>query len=112
MSARREIDYIRVIDDTRLELEQAGNPAFVVAILNGAGELHRSPMVFATIGPADDHARRLAAGAADGESVLIVNRSASATRAMFAVIEPKSLRKLHQRLEVIEEPLAESEGPI
>lgn len=112
MTSQGELDYARVINGTRLELEQAGNPSYVVVIVDEAGDFHLSPVVFATIGPANDHALRLAPDAAAGEHVVIINRSADGERAMFTVVEPKTIRKLHQHLEVIEETFAESEGPL
>ena len=107
-----DVDFVRVINGTRLELEQAGNPSYVVVVLDGEGQVHLSPMVFATIGPANDHASRLSAEAYPGEQVLIINRSAAGRRAMFTVVEPKTIRTLFQRLEVIEETFAETDGPI
>jgi hypothetical protein len=107
-----EVDFVRVINGTRLELEQAGNPSYVVVIVDGEANVHLSPMVFATIGPANDHATRLVAESYPGEQVLIINRSAAGKRAMFTVVEPKTIRKLFQRLEVIEETFAETDGPI
>jgi hypothetical protein len=104
--------YVGLINGTRLELEQAGNPSYVVVIVDAAGEAHLSSMVFATSGPANDHAARLASHTVEGERVLIVNRSEAGRRAMFTVVEPKTLRKLHQQLEVIEQTFAESEGPL
>ena len=113
MTARgAPVDYVRIINGVRLDLESAGNPAFVVVILDGTGEARRSPMVFATVGPSADHAVRLARDTAPGEQAFVVGRSAAGRRAMFTVVEPKSLKKLHQRLEVIEETFAETDGPI
>jgi hypothetical protein len=31
---------------------------------------------------------------------------------MFTIVDPKTLKKLHQRLEVIEESFVETDGPI
>ena len=61
---------------------------------------------------APDLLRHLSAEAYPGEQVLIINRSAAGKRAMFTVVEPKTIRKLFQRLEVIEETFAETDGPI
>ena len=105
------LDFVRVISQARLELETAGNPSYVVVIIDEAGETHLAPMVFSTVGPAADHAARINRAAfATGELVLIVSRSAADHRAMFAVLDPRGLRKLHQRLEVIEETFAETDG--
>jgi hypothetical protein len=108
-----DLDFVGVINQTRLELEAAGNPAYLVVVVDGAGAVHLTPMVFSTIGPAADHATRIGRAAfATGELVVIVSRQAAAGRAMFSVIDPRGLRKLHQRLEVIEETLAETDGPV
>jgi hypothetical protein len=105
-------EYVRVINSVRLELESAGNPAYVIVVIDAAGTPHLSPMVYATIGPAADHAIRLARDVAAGERVLVVSRSAAGRRAVFAVLDPHTLKKLHQRPEVIEESFAESDRPL
>jgi hypothetical protein len=106
-------DFVRIINQSRLELESAGNPAYVVAVIDQQGETHLAPMVFATVGPAVDHATRINRAAFDtGEHVLIVSRSAALRRAMFTVVDPRTQRKLHQRLEVIEESFAETDRAI
>ena len=103
-----ELDFVRIINAARLELESAGNPSYVVAVVDHDGQAHLAPMVFSTVGPTADHATRLGrAAVATGEQVVIVSRSAAGRRAMFTVVEPRTLRKLHQRLEVIEETFAE-----
>jgi hypothetical protein len=112
MSTPEAVDYVGVINGVRLQLETAGNPAYMVVILDAAGETQLSPMIYATVGPTSEHAVRLAREAGPGERVLIVSRSASGRRAMFTVLEPRTLKKLHQRLEVIEETFAESDGPL
>jgi hypothetical protein len=106
------VDHVRVINGVRLELESAGNPSYVVVILDASGEAQRSPMIYATVGPSADHAIRLARDTAPDERVVIVSRSAAGRRAMFTVLDPKTLKKLHQRLEVIEETFAETDRPI
>jgi hypothetical protein len=106
------VDYVRIINGVRLELEVAGNPSYIVVILDAAGEPHSAPMVYATVGPSADHAVRLSKQVDPGERVFIVSRSAAGRRAMFTVLEPRSLKKLHQRLEVIEETFAETDRPI
>jgi hypothetical protein len=96
-----------------MELEAAGNPAYVVALLDAAGAVnHLSPMVFATVFPASDLARRMARTAGEGEEAIIISRHASGERAQFAVLDPKTLRKRHEQLEVIERTFAESDGPL
>ncbi|HEU4976592.1 MAG TPA: hypothetical protein VFT50_15980 [Baekduia sp.] len=111
-SAATEIDYVRVINRTRLELESAGNPSYVVVVVDAAGEPHLAPMVFSTIGPAADHAQRLGPSLGEGERVVVVSRSAASRRALFTVLDPKTLRKLHERNEVIEETFSETQGPL
>jgi hypothetical protein len=67
-----------------------------------------APMVFATAGPAVDHATRIGRAAFEtGEQVVIVSRSVAEHRAMFSVIDPRTHKKLHQRVEVVETTLAE-----
>ncbi|WP_445150321.1 hypothetical protein [Baekduia sp. Peel2402] len=113
MSSAVDLDYVRIINQARLELESAGNPSFVVIVIDLAGEVHLAPMVYATIGPASDHASRLNRAAFEtGERVVIVSRSAAGRRAMFTVVEPRTMRKLHTRLEVIEETFAEMDTKI
>ncbi len=113
MSALPELDHVRIINQARLELESAGNPSYVVVVVDENQEAHLAPMVFATVGPAADHASRLNRAAFDtGERVVIVSRSAAGRRAMFTVVEPRTMRKLHQRLEVIEETFAELDAKI
>ncbi|WCB93997.1 hypothetical protein DSM104299_02725 [Baekduia alba] len=108
-----ELDFVRIINAARLELESAGNPAYAVSVIEPNGQAHLAPMVFSTVGPATDHATRLGRAAFDtGEQIVIVSRSAAGRRAMFTVVEPRTLRKLHQRLEVIEETFAELDTTI
>jgi hypothetical protein len=111
-SSADDIDYARVLNHARLELESAGNPAYVVVILDTAGDPHLAPIVFSTVGPASDHAQRLAPSLAKGERIVLVSRSAAGRRAMFAVLDPKTLRKLHQRPEVVEQSFTDSNGPL
>jgi hypothetical protein len=106
-------DYTRLVDAVRLELQEAGNPAFIVAIRDAGGGVHLAPMVFAAVGPAGEYARRVSAAAvADGERVLIVSRQATTRRQSYDVLEPISLRRLHLQQEVIEQSFAETDGPI
>jgi hypothetical protein len=113
MSAAADLDHVRIINQARLELESAGNPSYVVVVVDEQQEAHLVPMVYATVGPASDHASRLNRAAFDtGERVVIVSRSAAGRRAMFTVVEPRTMRKLHQRLEVIEETFAEMDTKI
>jgi hypothetical protein len=101
-------DFVRIINQSRLELEAAGNPSYVVVVLDHAGESHMAPMVFATVGPAVDHATRIGRAAFEtGEQVVIVSRSVAEHRAMFTVMDPRTHKKLHQRVEVVEETFAE-----
>jgi hypothetical protein len=113
MSSAFDLDHVRIINACRLELEAAGNPSYAVAVVDTQGQAHLAPMVFSTVGPAADHATRLTRAAFNtGEQVVIVSRSAAGHRAMFTVVEPRTLRKLHQRLEVIEESFAELDAKI
>jgi hypothetical protein len=106
-------DYVRLVDAVRLELQDAGNPAFIIAIRDAGGTVHLAPMVFAAVGPAGEYARRVAASAvAEGERVLIVSRQATARRQSYDVLEPGTLRRLHLQQEVIEQSFAETDGPI
>jgi hypothetical protein len=109
----RPSDYVQLIDAVRLELQEAGNPAFIVAIRDGAGTPHLSPMVFAAVGPAGEYARRVGTSTvAEGERVLIVSRQATTRRQTFDVLEPATLRRLHLQQEVIEQSVVETDGPI
>jgi hypothetical protein len=112
MHGQPHIDYVRTINSARLELESAGNPSYVVVTLDATGDAQLSPMVFSTVGPAADHGVRLARETDPGEQVVIVSRSAGGQRAMFTVVEPKTLKRMHQRLEVIEQTFAETDGVI
>lgn len=113
MSAAPDLDYVRIINQARLELETAGNPSYVVVVVDEKNEAHLAPMIYATVGPAADHAKRLNRAAFDtGEHVVIVSRSAAGRRAMFTILEPRTMRKLHTRLEVIEETFAEMDAAI
>lgn len=113
MSAAADLDFVRIINQARLELETAGNPSYVVVVVDEHQDAHLAPMVYATVGPAADHASRLNRAVFDtGERVVIVSRSAAGRRAMFTVVEPRTMRKLHQRLEVIEETFAELDAKI
>jgi hypothetical protein len=113
MPAPFDLDFVRIINASRLELESAGNPAYAVAVVDAGGQAHLAPMVFSTVGPAADHASRLNRAVHNtAEHVVIVSRSAAGRRAMFTVVDPRTLRKLHQRLEVIEETFAELDTKI
>jgi hypothetical protein len=105
-------DYVALIDAVRLELQDAGNPAFIVAVRDAAGAPQLSPMVFAAVGPAAAYAERVATSAAGDERVLIISRQASHDRQFFDVLEPATLRRLHLHQEVIEASVAEAHGPI
>jgi hypothetical protein len=108
-----ELDHVRIINQARLELESAGNPSYVVAVIDQAGTAHLAPMVFSTVGPAADHAARLNRAAyGTDEQVVIISHSAAGRRAMFTVVDPRTLKKLHQRLEVIEESFLEMDTKI
>jgi hypothetical protein len=110
--AASESDFLRIITSARFELEAAGNPAYAIAVVTPPGEVQLSPMVFSNIGPASESGRRVAAGTQPGERVYLVSRSAADGRAMFAVLDPKSLKKLYQRNEVIEQSFLEADRPL
>jgi hypothetical protein len=105
-------EYVQVIEAVRLELMEAGNPAFVVAILDAGGKTHASPVIFSAVGPSSDHARRVAPALAEGERVLLVSRQADRTRQTYNVLDPRTLRKLHVQQEVIEQSFLSTGGPI
>jgi len=105
-------DYARIIHAVRLDLEAAGNPAYVVVLVDVAGATHSSPMVFSAPFPASDLARRLGAEAADGVEALVVSRAAAGRRAQYTVLDPMTLRKRHEQVEVIEPTFAETDGPL
>lgn len=107
-----EHDYGRIIHAVRVELESAGNPAFVVAIVEADEVKHLSPMVFATIYPASDLARRLRRTAEPGQKAVIISRHASGERAHLAVLDPVTLRKLHEQQEIVEKTFADLDGPV
>ncbi|MCW3022869.1 MAG: hypothetical protein JWR30_2191 [Conexibacter sp.] len=106
------IDHLRTINTARLELESAGNPSYVVLTLDAAGEGHLSPVVFSTVGPAADHGMRVARTLAPSEQLVIVSRSAGADRAMFTILDPKTMKRIHQRVEVVEQTFAETDAAI
>ncbi|MCW3003294.1 MAG: hypothetical protein JWQ20_2592 [Conexibacter sp.] len=108
----QDIDFVRTINCARLELEMAGNPSYAVLTLDPSGQGHLSPMVFSTVGPAADHALRVSRTIQPDELVVIVSRSAGGQRAAFTVVDPKTLKRMHQRVEVIEQTFAETDGVI
>jgi hypothetical protein len=113
MKMASDLDYVRIINQSRLELEAAGNPSYLVVVVDHAGEPHLAPMVFSTPGPAVDHATRIGRAAFEtGEQVVIVSRSVAERRAMFTVMDPRTQKKLHQRPEVVEETLADIDRAI
>ena len=110
--AASESEFLRLITSSRFELEAAGNPAYAIAIVTSAEEVQLSPMVFSNIGPASESGERVAARAQPGERVYLVSRTAADGRAMFIVHDPKTLKKLYQRNEVIEESILEADKRI
>jgi hypothetical protein len=105
-------DYGRIIHGVRLELEAAGNPAYLVVLVDAADVTQLSHMVFATVHSAADLARRLGREAPEGTEALIVSRQADRRRAQYSVLDPATLRKRHEQLEVIEPTFAEIDGPL
>ena len=110
-SSAAGLDYARLVHAARLDLESAGNPAFVVAWVDAAGESHLSPMVFFTNEPAVEHAKRLLSQEPQ-RTVTIISRQAVAHRALFTVLDPGTLKKLHSQLEVVETSFAKDNGPL
>jgi|SRR3954470_4104574 hypothetical protein len=106
------LDFPRLVHAARLELESAGNPSYVVALVDAAGEPHLSPMVFFTNEPARENAERLLRSGTPGETVVIVSRQAVGHRAMFTVLDPRTLKKLHSQLEVVETTFAQDDAPV
>jgi hypothetical protein len=105
-------NYNDIVDAVRLELQEAGNPAFIVALVDADGRVHVAPMIFSAVGPSNDHALRMLPGLGPGERLLLVSRHASRRRQAFNVLEPKTLRKLHVLDEVIEAAFIETDGPV
>lgn len=101
-------DHPELVEAVRLELEAAGNPAYIAVIRDAGGGVHALPVVFSSIGPAADHARRVAADIADGEELFLVSRQADGKRQVYSVLAPLTLKRLHTRAEVVEQPLGDS----
>jgi hypothetical protein len=97
----------RLVDAARMDLEAAGSPAFLVALVDAGGEPHLSPMVFSAIGPARAQAARLDAQRGMGEQVAVVSRETEGRRALFSVFDRHVERRLHRQLEMVEPPFAE-----
>jgi hypothetical protein len=97
----------RLVDAARKDLESAGSPAFVVALVDAGGDPHLSPMVFSSLRPARDHAARLTGARRVGEQVAVVAREADGRRALFSVFDPSVQRRLHRQVEVVEASFAE-----
>ena len=106
------LDFNRIVHAARLELETAGNPSFIVVVVEASGATHLSPLVFFTHAPASEDARRAAATGSPGDVIVIVSRQAVAHRALFTVLDPQTLKKLHTQLEVVETTFAEDTAPI
>jgi hypothetical protein len=106
-SAPSDADFTQIVNAVRLELEAAGNPAYVTVIVDGAGAVHASPIVFSSIGPASDHAARVAREITGAEHVMIASRHASGRRQIYNLLAPFTLKRLHVQHEVIERALAD-----
>jgi hypothetical protein len=102
----------RVIEAVRLELEAAGNPTYVLVIVDAGGGVHSAPIIFSAVGPAATHAKRMAGDVGAGEKLLIVSRHASRTRQTYNILEPDGLKKLHVQDEVIEASVLQTHGPV
>jgi hypothetical protein len=106
-SASASADFTQIIHAVRLELEAAGNPAYVTVIVDAAGAVHVSPIVFSSIGPASDHAARVARELTGAGQVMIASRHASGRRQIYNVLAVFTLKRLHVQYEVIERTLAD-----
>jgi hypothetical protein len=106
------LDFARIIHAARLELETAGSPSFVVAVVDPSGATHLSPLVFFTHDPAREDADRAASTGAPGDVIVIVSRQAVGHRAVFTVLDPWTLKKLHTQLEVVETTFAQDNAAV
>jgi hypothetical protein len=97
----------RLVDAARMELEAAGSPAYLVALVDGAGDPHLSSMVFSAPHPAREQAARLADRRAPGEVIAVVARETEGRRALFSVFDPSVERRLHRQVEVVEAAFAD-----
>jgi hypothetical protein len=116
MSARDDVTSSatlrRVVDAVRLDLEAAGNPTYMVVVVDATGAVHATPLIFSAVVPAGQHAKRITPQLGAGEKLLIVSRHASRSRQTFNVHEPAGLKKLHIQDEVIEAPVLQTHGPV
>jgi hypothetical protein len=103
------VDYARLIHAVRLDLEQAGNPAFMVVVVDGGQGVHLTPVVYSTVYAAADHARRVMPGVEPDDTVLVVTRQAQGLRAQFTVLDPARLKRLHEQSEVVERSFADED---
>ena len=101
----------RLVDAARAELEAAGNPAYLVALVDAHGEPHWSPMIFSAARAAREQAARLESSRRPGEQIAVVARQAEGRRALFTVFDETVERGLHRQLEVIEASFAERDLP-
>jgi hypothetical protein len=95
----------RVLNAVRLELEAAGNPSYVVAVLDDDCHATLAPMTFARREPAASHARELDRQIT--EDVVVVGREEVARRALFTVFDATVSYKLYSRVEVVESTIAQ-----
>jgi hypothetical protein len=106
------LDFDRVVHAARLELETAGNPSFIVVVVDASGTTHLSPLVYFTHDPAREDARRAALTGAADDVIVIVSRQAVGHRALFTVLDPATMKKLHTQLEVVETTFAQDHAPV
>jgi hypothetical protein len=104
-------DPVTVVNTVRLDLEEAGSPSYVVAVIDEDGGAHLAPMVFAHRGPAQDQAITMARRSAKTEDVVVIGREAEGRRALFTVYDT-TMRRLHRQLEVVETTLAEDDPAV
>lgn len=105
-----EVDYPRMVNAARIELEAAGNPAYGIVVMTADG-FDVEPMVYAQLRPALTHAERVSGLLEPGEQLFIVSRAQDTEQIAFTIMDDRT-RKLHQQFEVIEKSLSEQEGPI
>jgi hypothetical protein len=99
------------VNASRLDLEAAGSPSYVVAVVDAEGAAHLAPVIFSQRIPAQDHALTLEKDRQDDEDVVVVGREADGRRAMFSVYDV-TMRRLHRQLEVVETTLAEDDPAV
>ena len=101
------LDPDRLLAAVRLDLEEAGTPSYVAAVLHADGSATPAPMIFARREPAQDAARRLARQV--DEPVVVVAREMEGRRARFYIHDPEFAERFAVRLEVVERTLLQDD---